>query len=138
MTPDQLEQAACRDAPPSMFFPDTATLHGPGVTGERYVAAWRNLAAPALELCAVCPIVGPCLTEALADGDLDGVRGGLTPPELRQMAGRVRRPRTTPARRHGTEAGYVEHLRRAEPACALCRDAHAAYGREWKARRNAS
>lgn len=40
--------------------------------------------------------------------------------------------------RCGTRAGYTAHRRRAEPTCAACCAAEAAYKRAWKARRSAA
>lgn len=35
---------------------------------------------------------------------------------------------------HGTNGGYINHMKRGEQACQPCRDGHAAYQREWRAR----
>lgn len=78
-----MSRAACRDAPVAMFHPELPA--GPSRQ------AWRVAAADALNLCAVCPVKGVCLADALATGDLGGVRGGHTPPELRELAGGRRR-----------------------------------------------
>jgi hypothetical protein len=39
----------------------------------------------AKKLCAGCPSLAPCLTDALANGDDFGVRGGLTADERKQL-----------------------------------------------------
>jgi len=43
---------------------------------------WARREAMALRVCAACPVRVWCLAEALALGDVEGVRGGL-PGELR-------------------------------------------------------
>lgn len=54
---------------------------------------------PARERCRICPVHGPCLTEALADErglaaeGRHGIRGGLTPAERARLA----QPRYMPA-----------------------------------------
>lgn len=120
MSPDQLAQAVCKDAPPDMFYPDSSKLKGPG-SADRAVAVWRKLAAPALELCDVCPVREPCLVEALTFRDLDGVRGGRVPPELHEMAGPAQSP-------HGSRSKYVYGCR-----CVACTAANAAYRRTRRA-----
>lgn len=65
-----VEQAACRDADPAMFFP------GPG----RGNAA---AAKQAKELCRTCPVVNECLAYAMgfSPRSLTGIWGGMTERE---------------------------------------------------------
>ena len=41
--------------------------------------------ADALEICATCTVLGPCLAAALDSGECDGVWGATTPEERRAM-----------------------------------------------------
>lgn len=66
---DWRSQGACRGHSPSEFIPDD--------TGDRYLtedAHWR-----ALNICARCPVTGPCLEYALEQGETFGVWGNTTP-----------------------------------------------------------
>lgn len=75
---DWRQQAACRGADTSVFFPEE-----------------DESAAPALEICAQCPVREDCLEFALITRQDDGVWGGLTGAERR----RLRRRRREAARR---------------------------------------
>jgi hypothetical protein len=119
---DVLHQAACKDAPSSMFFPNVGPI-GQGRTAAGVIQAWRDACAPALALCAVCPIAESCLADAIDSGDLDGVRGGKVPPELYEITGkrRVGQRRGRPQRAgHGTRGKYVNGCR-CEPCTAANR-----------------
>lgn len=74
-----LEQAACRDQDPELFFPISAK--GPGAAQ----------AAEAKAVCARCPVREPCLAYALATDQGAGIWGGLTEDERRSLR-RRRRP----------------------------------------------
>lgn len=66
--------AACRGHPTSVFFPD----------GTHRDAAY----AAAKQICAACVVREPCLElsdEFVATGDRNGVFGGLTPNERREL-----------------------------------------------------
>lgn len=119
MTDDWLERAACRGANSDLFFPWSS--------GTSLRQMTREAAVEPLIICATCPVREECLEEAvLTDGLLpQGVRGGLIPPERREIA-RARGVRSRAERAScGTEAGYYRHLRTlGEPACAECRGAH--------------
>jgi WhiB family redox-sensing transcriptional regulator len=65
---DFFDDAACRDADTSVFFP--ASEHDAG---------------PAKEICAACPVREACLEYALETRPADGVWGGLTPIERHRM-----------------------------------------------------
>lgn len=71
------ESAACRDLDTEIFFPDS-----------------ESDAAPALGVCAVCPVRDQCLEFALTTRQNDGVWGGTTEAERK----RIRRRRTAAAR----------------------------------------
>ncbi len=66
------EHAACAGHDTAVFFP---------------VATDPAAFAPALAICATCPVEAECLADAVAKGEMDGVRGGLTPDERRRLHG---------------------------------------------------
>jgi WhiB family redox-sensing transcriptional regulator len=66
-------EGACRELNPAMFFPASAAE-----------------AAPAIEVCALCPVRQRCLEHALAAREWDGVWGGTTGTERRTIARRRR------------------------------------------------
>lgn len=103
--------AACKGMDPEFFFP------GRGERTDHIVA-----------FCAECPVRDDCLQHALETRELHGYWGGVSERERRKM----RRGRQRPA--CGTENGYSSHRRHGEDACGPCREAHAAYHRECKAR----
>src|SRR3954451_22777043 len=72
---DWKAEAACRDLPTSIFFPDSESDSG-----------------PALAVCATCPVREQCLDFALRTRQHDGVWGGATETErkrIRRRMGRV-------------------------------------------------
>lgn len=103
-----MEHAACVDENPEIFF-------DPDRYGE------------ALQVCRGCPVREPC--RELGKGNGEGVWGGYVK--------RGGRPRVEESllRPHGTDAAYQRHLRRGEPACAACREAHSRARSGRKARR---
>lgn len=62
------DDAACRDADTSVFFPASDADAG-----------------PAKEICAACPVREECLEFALETRPSDGVWGGLTPIERHRL-----------------------------------------------------
>ncbi len=66
--PDWRARGLCLHADPESFFP--SPTEDPG---------------PALAVCTRCPVRGACLAAALDAGDSDGVWGGTTVEERRQM-----------------------------------------------------
>ena len=66
--------AACRGMDPALFFVDGAG-HDP-----------RREAA--LAVCRACPVAADCLRDAIDTGEVDGIRGGLTPTARRRHAKR--------------------------------------------------
>ncbi|MGH3850667.1 MAG: WhiB family transcriptional regulator [Pseudonocardiaceae bacterium] len=79
------DNAACRDADVSIFFPEP--------DGD---------SAPAKAICAVCPVKSHCLDFALASRQDDGVWGGLDEAERRR-----RRRRQQEASRAARRAGQA-------------------------------
>lgn len=71
---DWKADAACRDLDTDIFFPDSDTS-----------------AAPALEVCASCPVREACLDFALRTRQDDGVWGGHTETERRRLRRRLGR-----------------------------------------------
>jgi WhiB family redox-sensing transcriptional regulator len=80
-------RAACKGADTEIFFarPEASPL----------------AVAEAKAFCARCPVVAQCLAAAIGSGDMHSVRGGMTPPERRELApvrrawcGAGRHPRT--------------------------------------------
>jgi len=67
--PDWRRDAACRDADPELFFPDSA---------NRYVRAQVKTAKL---ICRGCPVNATCLNWALATDQQAGIWGGLTESE---------------------------------------------------------
>lgn len=74
--PDFGGREACKGVDPELFFPASAS---------------RDAAAPALRVCASCPVWRSCRAYAVAE-DLDGVWGGTTDADRR----RLRRPVSDP------------------------------------------
>ncbi|MFE9812352.1 WhiB family transcriptional regulator [Streptomyces sp. NPDC005548] len=65
--------ATCATVDPELFYPT-----GPGGTAAQ-------MEKQAKSICAVCPVRQECLDEAVAVGDVSGIRGGLTASERRGM-----------------------------------------------------
>ena len=76
--PDWRDEAACRDADPELFFPDT------GIGSARARVKMAKL------ICRGCPVSATCLSWALADGQEAGIWGGLTEDERRRLYRRGR------------------------------------------------
>ena len=72
------ERAACRNTDPEIFFPLRAKY---GTDPE---------AQPALAFCDVCPVARLCLEYALDHHERDGIWGGATEYERRQIMRRRR------------------------------------------------
>lgn len=78
------DDAACRTADPTVFFPTARP--GPGVDHD-----YEDRVATARSYCAVCPVIDECLEDALSRGQQDGVWGGLTEDErTRYRRARIR------------------------------------------------
>ena len=79
-----VERARCRGMDVELFFPIG--------TGE----AAQAQAERAKRVCAECPVRRECLEYALSSGADDGIWGGMTPQERRQLHLRRRRARRAP------------------------------------------
>jgi WhiB family transcriptional regulator, redox-sensing transcriptional regulator len=83
---DFFDEAACKDADTSVFFPVSDTFAG-----------------DAKAICATCPVAEQCLEYAISSHQSDGVWGGLTAVERhrlvrrRQKVAREQRERSTAA-----------------------------------------
>jgi WhiB family redox-sensing transcriptional regulator len=72
MNIDWRNDAACLEHDPETFFPEA----GPGAM-QQYREAQR--------ICGGCPSRNPCLEDALASGDVHGIRAGLGEKERRKL-----------------------------------------------------
>ncbi|HZL80411.1 MAG TPA: WhiB family transcriptional regulator [Demequina sp.] len=106
----------CAEVDPAVWFPEKGQT---------------NTAAKAI--CHRCDIEAACLAAAIADPELEGVWGGTSQRERQALRGSSL-PRIRPIN-HGTEGGYMTHLRRGEPACPVCRDATTSAHRRRRAER---
>ena len=68
--------AACKDADPDIFFPET---------GSDYVVATRI--AEAKRICGTCSVESECLATALMRREKNGVWGGTSWPERKNILG---------------------------------------------------
>ena len=71
---DWKAEAACRDLETDLFFPENDAA-----------------AAPALAVCATCPVRDACLDFALSTRQHDGIWGGMTETERRRVRRRMGR-----------------------------------------------
>lgn len=121
-----------------------AACNAPGVEPEWFFPEPYASPAPALVVCAGCPVRQPCLEAGLLEQH--GIFGGLGPRErsrLRVKLG-VTRPPSAPTRPAGgpnvlpcgTTSGYFRHKRDREKPCRECLDARAIYRRARRAAKN--
>ena len=66
--------AACRTEDPELFFP----------TGSE--GGWKMVIAEAKRICSGCPVVNDCLRFAINENIQDGIFGGLTEEERRELS----------------------------------------------------
>lgn len=128
---DENPDRNCANGDTEAWFPPRADI-----TGTRDARA----------LCNGCPVIEECLRYAIkaewgnAKSGRDGIYGGTTPAERYALETKIRGGKPKPPINHGTEAGYKQHQRRSEKACAECikahRDAHRA--REARAKERAA
>jgi len=114
--------AACRGMDINLFFSERGD--------------WHSVQA-AKAACAACPVREQCLAEAIEEDEHSGhgIRGGVGPKVRQKMrAAAGGRKGWTPIT-HGTDHGYKLHKRRGSEACEACRQAHARYTAEYKARK---
>lgn len=117
--------AACRGLDPELFHP---------APGSRSDSDWAK------RLCSTCPVQSECVVLGLYENL--GIWGGLTRLErhsLARLLGATKRSgaQPKPPAAHATNSSYRSGCR-----CAVCRDAHADYCREYnrqlKARKGAA
>lgn len=102
-----IEDAICGQTDPEIFFPEK------GVSG-----------AAAKLICRRCPVVNQCLDYAVnAPMLLEGVWGGTTALQRREMRRQLGIRALKDDDVCGTEAGARRHYRRKEPVCPPCRRA---------------
>lgn len=111
--------ALCTEVDPELFFPNG----GPVPEARR--------------ICGACSVRQECLEYALANG-VQGVWGGTSHRERRDL-GATRRVQTPdPAYACGTEAGARRHNRAGEPVCPECKTAASAAARRRRPSRAAA
>lgn len=126
MVGDWADEALCAGLDSELWFPAEVSRRGRHRHGDD---------RDAKRICGSCPVIDQCLQHALDHGEADGVWGGMSPEERRELK-RVRlRPMSEMD--HGTEAGAKAHQRRGEDPCPRCQSAAALAARERKARRKA-
>lgn len=100
--PSWRERAQCKGMPTEWFFPDA------GQQGlSRFVTE---------NVCATCPVQTECLE--FGKNEDHGVWGGESGKALRLL--RSGRPRKNSFVKHGTPAGYNNHLHNGEDPCVFC------------------
>lgn len=117
-----LEHAACRGKDPDIFFPE-------GTLTDAQADAIRAT-------CGVCPVRRTCLQAALAEGEENGVWGGVRFTRrgrtnilnAQRAPAKPRPPR--PLQPCGTYGAYQRHLLKREAPCEACRLAHNRYRHE--------
>ena len=115
--PDWKADANCRGVNPDVFFPVEDT--------RRTVGAAKVATAQAY--CRRCDVQAECLAYALANGEREGIWGGLTESARRQLM--KTRTRANEAK-CGTISGCDKHRRNGEKPCDLCRQAYNVYNNE--------
>ena len=100
-------KAACSGKDTAYWFPEQTGPYNPAT-------------ARAVAICRSCPVQLACLAHAQEQPEHHGIWGGLTPAQRLGM-------RRNPVIEHGTNHGYNRHLHYGQPACELCKRAHAEY-----------
>jgi hypothetical protein len=80
-----MEQAACKGMADNTFAAADPFFPEPPSTGRPLTVTHY---AGALIMCAQCPVKEPCARDAIQLGDMGGVRGGMMPAQLLQLARR--------------------------------------------------
>jgi WhiB family transcriptional regulator, redox-sensing transcriptional regulator len=116
------QQANCRGLDPDLFHPRRGD--SPSVRA-------------AITVCNGCEVRGECLQYALDNNIRDGVWGGTSGRERRQMRATTR---GTPAPvvvvfEHGTHGGYQRHRKAGEAACWECAQAYRDYVQDYRTRK---
>jgi WhiB family redox-sensing transcriptional regulator len=128
-----LRLAVTAHRPPAGDWAEHAACIGESAVMFPTGSGWGRVSA-AKAICARCPVVAECLDYALTYHEPEGVWGGMTPRERREAATTPFVPLRPSTAVCGTTGGYRRHRRLGEDPCQRCRDAHAAYGRQWKRR----
>lgn len=130
MVGDWADDAACAGQDSELWFPAEISKRGRYRRGQ-------DAEAEAKRICQSCVVIAQCLQHALDHDEADGVWGGLSPQERRDLlAAPPLRPMSEMD--HGTEAGAKQHERRREVPCPACRAAAARAQRIRKQRRKAT
>ncbi len=72
------------------------------------------------ELCGGCPVRLQCLRYAMERPELEGVWGGVSAHQRKEIRREMNLPKPST---HGTYGGYLRHRRNNEEACADCKTA---------------
>lgn len=134
IAPEWHEQGACRDFDFKAAGIDPWHPEGTGRPA-------RDGVRLALTICAECPVKQLCLTEALADDQQYGIRGGMTAPARARLKSGTQQPAqpardiTRPGAPCGTRSAYARHIRNGEQPDQACIDAEAAYQKARRERR---
>ncbi|QCB93322.1 WhiB family transcriptional regulator [Cellulomonas shaoxiangyii] len=126
--PAWVDSAACASVGGDYWYPEK---------GDRASADYAR------KVCGTCPLIATCLEYALDNNEPHGIWGGLTPKQRQRLGGAPVSDMDesddeldAPAPRgHGTVGAYNMHRRRGENACHWCKQAQAAYSREYRARK---
>lgn len=116
--PDWHETAACR------LFPELDWVEAKPDTPEAFACTI---------VCAVCPVRFACAEGALKRGEPHGIWGGLDRADRKIVAKEYGFPKPSVLPEHGTNARRVKH----GCDCGPCKDAHALYERERRAKKRA-
>lgn len=86
---DWQQQAACRNAPPELFFSqhDCDNMCAPGCQGRKEPGRHARIRA-AKAYCDECPVAVDCLLWSIDTGQQFGIWGGVTERERRRLAKR--------------------------------------------------
>lgn len=103
-----MRAAACAGLPPEQWFPH---------------ASDRRTIARALQVCRTCPVQAACRAHADRVGAHHRIRAGQT----RRLTDATPASFKPTVIRHGTDAGYAQHIRYGIYPCPPCRHAHAQY-----------
>lgn len=102
---DWQDQAACKGAPTSTFFPERGSS-----------------AEPARAICSTCTVAEEC--RQASTHEHFGVWGGLSAPDRRKLRNSLPPRSHRQPINHGTTAGYRTHIKYHEAMCWACRDAN--------------
>ena len=103
--------------------------HCRGINADFFYPARGDTAGilAAINYCQDCPVRIECLTVALDTNEWEGIWGGTSARQRRQMKRRNRQPVSTIE--CGTMAGYRRHIRDSSETCERCRAARAEHSR---------